>query len=103
MFWNALVRKGKAAGSTEHDMDAVIAIHNNMNELTWMQVQYHFSVERGSARARARARRASSARHARIEARSLFNTALDCSGAPQLGEWFGTAEMRGVQLEWPDE
>merc|ERR1719198_236007 len=38
MFWNALVRKDKVAGSTEEDMDAVIAIHNNMNELTWMQV-----------------------------------------------------------------
>ena len=38
MFWNALVRKGKAEGSTEKDMDIVVAIHNNMNENTWKQV-----------------------------------------------------------------
>jgi hypothetical protein len=23
------------------------------------------------------------------------------SGSPELGEWFETAEMRGVQLQWP--
>ena len=39
MFWNALVRKGKAEGATEHDMDEVVAIHNNMNENTWRLVQ----------------------------------------------------------------
>jgi cytochrome c heme-lyase len=38
MFWNALVRKGKSEGSTEKDMDVVVAIHNNMNENTWKQV-----------------------------------------------------------------
>jgi cytochrome c heme-lyase len=38
MFWNALVRKGKAEGSNETDMETVVAIHNNMNEKTWMQV-----------------------------------------------------------------
>lgn len=38
MFWNALVRKGKAEGSNEKDMDVVVAIHNNMNENTWRQV-----------------------------------------------------------------
>ena len=38
MFWNALVRKGKAEGATEHDMDDVVAIHNNMNENTWRLV-----------------------------------------------------------------
>ena len=55
MFWNALVRKGKAAGSTEADMDTVIAIHNNMNELTWMQVLAWEALHPpppGSARAR---------------------------------------------------
>lgn len=38
MFWNALVRKGKAEGATEHDMETVVAIHNNMNENTWRLV-----------------------------------------------------------------
>jgi len=38
MFWNALVRKGKTEGASEEDMDAVIAVHNNMNETTWIQV-----------------------------------------------------------------
>ena len=37
-FWNALVRKDKTEGVLEHDMDTVIAIHNNMNENTWQQV-----------------------------------------------------------------
>ena len=32
---------------------------------------------------------------------ALFNGALDCSTSPKLGEWFDTAEMRGVQLQWP--
>lgn len=38
MFWNALVRKGKAEGAKEEDMEVVVAIHNNMNENTWRQV-----------------------------------------------------------------
>ena len=38
MFWNALVRKGKAEGAKEEDMDVVVAIHNNMNENTWRAV-----------------------------------------------------------------
>lgn len=38
MFWNALVRKGKAEGAKEEDMAVVVAIHNNMNENTWRQV-----------------------------------------------------------------
>ena len=38
MFYNALVRKGKSAGVEERNMDAVVAIHNNMNEMTWRQV-----------------------------------------------------------------
>lgn len=38
MFWNALVRKGKAEGANEEDMDVVVAIHNNMNENTWRKV-----------------------------------------------------------------
>jgi cytochrome c heme-lyase len=37
-FWNALVRKNKVEGASEEDMEAVIAIHNNMNENTWSQV-----------------------------------------------------------------
>jgi cytochrome c heme-lyase len=38
MFFNALVRKGKADGVREADMPAVIAIHNAMNETTWAQL-----------------------------------------------------------------
>jgi cytochrome c heme-lyase len=38
MFWNALVRKNKVDGAKEHDMDVVVAIHNNMNENSWKQV-----------------------------------------------------------------
>ncbi|KAL1524019.1 hypothetical protein AB1Y20_018933 [Prymnesium parvum] len=38
MFFNALRRKGKSAEGQEAAMDAVVAIHNNMNELTWKQV-----------------------------------------------------------------
>lgn len=39
MFYNALVRKGKADGVQEQDMKAVITIHNNMNEITWDKVK----------------------------------------------------------------
>lgn len=38
MFYNALRRKGKATGDEEEHMDAVVAIHNNMNERTWNAV-----------------------------------------------------------------
>ena len=38
MFYNALVRKGKGDGVDEDAMEAVVAIHNNMNESTWKQV-----------------------------------------------------------------
>lgn len=38
MFFNALVKKGKGGGVQEHDMESVVAIHNNMNETTWRQV-----------------------------------------------------------------
>uniref|UniRef100_A0A7S4EZL5 Holocytochrome c-type synthase n=1 Tax=Chrysotila carterae TaxID=13221 RepID=A0A7S4EZL5_CHRCT len=38
MFYNALLRKGKGEGVQEKDMNAVVAIHNNMNERGWMQV-----------------------------------------------------------------
>ncbi|KAG8457085.1 hypothetical protein KFE25_009845 [Diacronema lutheri] len=38
MFYNALMRKGKAEGGEEDHMDAVVAIHNNMNERTWKAV-----------------------------------------------------------------
>jgi cytochrome c heme-lyase len=33
-----LVRKNKSEGANERDMDAVVAVHNNMNENTWRQV-----------------------------------------------------------------
>ncbi|GAB0493261.1 hypothetical protein MMPV_004537 [Pyropia vietnamensis] len=38
MFYNALSRKGKAADVEEADMDAVVAVHNSMNEATWAEV-----------------------------------------------------------------
>lgn len=38
MFWNSLVRKGKADGAAETDMDMVVAIHNEMNERAWRQL-----------------------------------------------------------------
>ena len=38
MFYNALVKKGKGGGVQEADMESVVAIHNNMNEVTWRQV-----------------------------------------------------------------
>lgn len=38
MFWNSLVRKGKAQGASEEHMATVVAVHNNMNELTWRHI-----------------------------------------------------------------
>jgi hypothetical protein len=38
MFFNALTRKGKATSEEEEHMEAVVAIHNNMNERTWNAV-----------------------------------------------------------------
>lgn len=38
MFYNALMRKGKAADVEEEDMDSVVAVHNAMNEQTWNRV-----------------------------------------------------------------
>lgn len=38
MFWNALTRKGKANDVLESDIDAVVAVHNTMNEKTWAEV-----------------------------------------------------------------
>eukprot|EP00934_Nitzschia_sp_Nitz4_P006114 Nitzschia sp. Nitz4//scaffold14_size191712//47237//48766//NITZ4_001706-RA/size191712-processed-gene-0.303-mRNA-1//-1//CDS//3329536876//6104//frame0 len=38
-FYNALARKGKLGDdASEHDMESVVALHNNMNEKTWAQV-----------------------------------------------------------------
>ena len=39
MFYNALVRKGKAGDVSESDMDTVVATHNRMNERTWEAVK----------------------------------------------------------------
>lgn len=38
MFYNALVRKGKANDVREEDMKSVVSVHNSMNELTWKSV-----------------------------------------------------------------
>jgi cytochrome c heme-lyase len=38
MFYNSLVRKGKADDCTEDDMTAVVSVHNSMNEDTWRRV-----------------------------------------------------------------
>lgn len=40
MFFNALKRKGKADGIQESDMDAVVSVHNTMNERTWKQLMH---------------------------------------------------------------
>mmetsp|Transcript_12588 Transcript_12588/g.41495 ORF Transcript_12588/g.41495 Transcript_12588/m.41495 type:complete len:257 (+) Transcript_12588:88-858(+) len=38
MFYNALVRKGKADDVVEKDMATVVSVHNSMNEMTWKAV-----------------------------------------------------------------
>ena len=38
MFWNSLVRKGKVGAAQEDDMDTVVAVHNSMNEATWLKI-----------------------------------------------------------------
>ncbi|MCO5611136.1 hypothetical protein L7F22_065386 [Adiantum nelumboides] len=38
MFFNSLVRKNKADDVTENDMDAVVATHNTVNEVTWSRL-----------------------------------------------------------------
>jgi cytochrome c heme-lyase len=38
MFWNSINRKNKVGDTKEGDIEAVIAIHNNMNETTWKKV-----------------------------------------------------------------
>nr|DBA44781.1 TPA_exp: holocytochrome c synthase [Mesostigma viride] len=38
MFFNALSRKKKADDVREDDMSMVVAVHNNMNEMTWRKV-----------------------------------------------------------------
>ena len=38
MFWNALVRKGKAEDVQEGEVDMVVSIHNEMNERAWKQL-----------------------------------------------------------------
>nr|DBA44790.1 TPA_exp: holocytochrome c synthase [Pseudolycopodiella caroliniana] len=39
MFFNSLVRKGKADDVNERDMEAVVATHNFVNETTWSKLQ----------------------------------------------------------------
>ena len=38
MFYNALARKGKLGDTKEEDMESLVAVHNNMNEKTWVRV-----------------------------------------------------------------
>ena len=38
MFYNALVRKGKLDDTTEADVQAVVNVHNHMNEVTWQKI-----------------------------------------------------------------
>jgi cytochrome c heme-lyase len=47
MFWNALVRKGKEDGVQETEVDMVVAIHNEMNERTWRQLQGWEALHKG--------------------------------------------------------
>ena len=47
MFYNALVRKGKADDVEEDDMDSVVRVHNGMNEDTWREVTKWELLHRG--------------------------------------------------------
>jgi cytochrome c heme-lyase len=38
MFYNALARKNKLAGTSEEDMESIVALHNHMNEKTWAKI-----------------------------------------------------------------
>lgn len=40
MFYNSLVRKGKGEAVLAQDVQAMVAIHNNMNEKTWKEVLF---------------------------------------------------------------
>lgn len=44
MFYNSLARKNKLGDTAEHEMESVVALHNNMNEKTWTRVQEWESV-----------------------------------------------------------
>lgn len=39
MFYNALVRKGKVEDVEVSDVDTIVAVHNNMNEKAWGEVE----------------------------------------------------------------
>ncbi|TMW64251.1 hypothetical protein Poli38472_012873 [Pythium oligandrum] len=41
MFYNALKRKGKGEDVHEGDVGTIVAIHNNMNERAWAQVEQY--------------------------------------------------------------
>jgi len=38
MFYNALIRKDKGEGVEEKDVATIVAIHNNMNEISWNEL-----------------------------------------------------------------
>jgi cytochrome c heme-lyase len=40
MFFNSLNRKGKAEDVVEDDIEVIISIHNNMNEVTWRELEF---------------------------------------------------------------
>jgi cytochrome c heme-lyase len=44
MFFNALKRKGKGEDVHEGQMSTIVAIHNNMNERAWAQVEQYEKV-----------------------------------------------------------
>ncbi|TYZ62916.1 hypothetical protein PybrP1_003296 [[Pythium] brassicae (nom. inval.)] len=44
MFFNALKRKGKGEDVHEADVPTIVAIHNNMNERAWAQVEHYEKV-----------------------------------------------------------
>ncbi|DAZ97966.1 TPA: hypothetical protein N0F65_005124 [Lagenidium giganteum] len=44
MFFNALKRKGKGEDVHEGDVGTIVAIHNNMNERAWAQVEQYENV-----------------------------------------------------------
>ena len=50
MFYNALVRKGKADDVEETDVDSVVSVHNVMNEETWEIVRRWERLHEGETR-----------------------------------------------------
>jgi cytochrome c heme-lyase len=78
MFWNALVRKNKADGVEEGEINMVIAIHNEMNERTWrMLLDWEKSLH------------ASELTNGQPSLRKFMGKPYDPSPKATLKSWFG--------------